>query len=162
MGCWCRCHIPSFCVVFLVLIFIIFGLFEFFVMWLVIPRLLRLKWLSICVRKTYGFNAAESLRFQIWNLAHSFWNKPLCKPQLQTAHNNHRRRWSTMAAAIELSMNVAVVTVLSELDGIVTLKEEQTMTVKAFLCERDGSSVLLAGFCNFLKICGPSEASSCC
>lgn len=31
MGCWCWCHIPTFCVVFLVLIFIIFGIKTFLI-----------------------------------------------------------------------------------------------------------------------------------
>lgn len=51
-----------------------------------------------------------------------------------------------LTAANEISVDAAVTAVLSELDGIFTLKEEQRMTLKAFFSEKDILSLLPTGF----------------
>ncbi len=52
----------------------------------------------------------------------------------------------TMAAPIELSMDASIAAVLSELDNISSLKEEQRTAPKAFLGGKDVFALLLTGF----------------
>ena len=50
------------------------------------------------------------------------------------------------AVDVEWSIESAIVTWLTKLDGIVSLKEEQTTALKAFVDKKDVFAVLLTGF----------------
>lgn len=52
----------------------------------------------------------------------------------------------TQASAKQISMDVAVGAVLSELVGVFTFKQEQRAALKALLGEKDVFTVVLTGF----------------